>query len=227
MVPTFASPLNGHSCEHDCDKSFMALNQDPRWTQPDERGVPHRFIYTEQQNINQLSKDDYFYVDAYSVFLHELGHWFGLNHADGPDSFGSVCDHPNAIVRNPDPDPDLSNQVRRDLDVTDICAFKKAYCCAQTANGVEESLNVPKAPSFVAIPNPARSSVLLQFSEPVRAKGASLRVVSSIGEVIEERVIGREARSFNLDVSPLPAGVYVVEVVTRNAVFGAKVIVQH
>jgi glucose/arabinose dehydrogenase/regulation of enolase protein 1 (concanavalin A-like superfamily) len=83
-------------------------------------------------------------------------------------------------------------------------------------------------PAILAVfPNPLRSEILtiesvLSSSSPVR-----IQVLSLTGRVVEEKVLGREeagAVRYQINLSELPGGVYVVRLITANGNQYAKVI---
>lgn len=223
IYPQPANPLEPAKCEYDCSQSYIVLNQEADLTNVDENGVPREFIYTQAAGASKLPSD-YHYASAYSVLLHELGHWYGFAHADQDDADGNSCDHSNSIMHTGSRDEWWGQD--RDLDPEDICMFKKLYCCeaSKTAGVKEEENEATQKFSFEAIPNPATSKVRLVFAQAV-SRGVRLRVLNASGEVISDRAVGIGTQDLSFDVSSLPAGFYMFEVIRPGYVSSRKVMV--
>jgi len=224
MAPAAKDPSKPGACENECSRSYIALNQDPLFTKPGNDGVPRNFFYTERENRPYIPSD-YHYASLYSILLHELGHWLGFNHPDSQDGVGAVCDHPGSIMRT----ADITYWERQDRDLSndDICMFKKAYCCAETANDVDEAPEVPKSLQFDIAPNPPINNILtLSLSEPIHSSAATLRIVNMSGESILGMDLAKESQHLSIDITNLSNGIYMLEILQEGAISAKKILVQ-
>lgn len=224
-IPKPANPLGPAECEYDCVQSYIAMNQESSLINPDQNGIPREFVYTESANAGELPPD-YHYASAYSVLLHELGHWYGFGHSDQNDANGNSCDHSGSIMHSGTRDEWWGKD--RDLDPEDICMFKKLYCCeaSKTAGVNDEEGDLLRKFSFEVVPNPARLTVRLVFADAI-GRDARLRVLNTNGETMSDHAISIGRHELSFDVSNLPAGFYMFEVIRPGFVSSRKVMVAH
>jgi len=227
--PRNTSSPDGTICEYDCQTSRIVINQQPSHTRPNEDGAPRHFIYTEEQNIHAVSRTDdpsqYVYTSAYSVFLHEFGHWFGFGHED--DNTFPCQSHLNSIMHTGQERE--WNRVRRDLTNDDICMFKKAYCCEQTksTSSVDEEESIAGSDIFQIIPNPPLNNILsLALAEPIHDNSATLRILNMGGDIVMEKKIAKEEQHLSIDIASLANGMYMLEVLREGRGSAMKVLIQ-
>ena len=212
------------TCATDCAGAFIVLNQDPRYLDPDDDGIPRNFLFTEPPAAFEpyLDPDEYHYFSAYSVLLHELGHWLGFNHVDAKDSYGKACD----------PSPERSvmergavdwNRVEWDLTYMDICMFKKLYCCEsrRQGSGVEQEATA-SAVAFTTYPN----AVTLRLpSGSSLQHGGIVRLVDPRGTVVKHVHVG-DAGDVSIDLSGVPEGMYMLTLSDGHDTHGEKIVVR-
>ncbi len=229
------------SCQTDCSNSMIVLNQTEAFLQRDKFGRPTRFILTEKENHIYLP-NNYRYLDAYTVMLHELGHWLGFEHSDEPTPpFGAKCDHPGSIMKSV-----WSAHEFGDLSAEDKCMFRKAYCCEQTKQVVwSDDPNIPppdytpntktspgssadrSAFGFTVAPNPATSGTISLFLyNRLGPEAATIRILDINGHIVLQKQLNREnTHELSLDVATLPNGMYLIELVSENRTFGRKFLI--
>lgn len=231
-------------CALDCPSSYIVLNQQPSFLNVDKYGRPRFFFSTERENGNFLPRPPaYHYLDAYTAMLHEFGHWFGFPHSNTEDSFKERCDGPDGIMK-----PFFGSLEQGDLSLMDICQFLKAYCCKKTQTIVEvPTTPCPDCPpedhtkpntngntdarsdiGFTAMPNPALNGVVnVSIYGAFTTGSASIRVADANGNIVLSQQIhdAANAREISVDVSSLPIGVYMVQLLDGDKTFARKIIV--
>lgn len=219
----YGDPLAGN-CRTDCSQSFIVVNQQLAHTKLDERGRPIFFIATEPYPLAALpSGQGYLYVHAYSMFLHELGHWLGFNHPTQPTIDEVGCNY-NSIM-DVSGYPGSFTLARPDLTTEDVCMFMKLYCCESTKAGVED----PTTPSiaFAIVPNPARSYLTLRLPDDFPAAATlTLRIVDATGSTLQTTHLDEHANEIPVDLSGIPNGVYMLTLSNGSRTHGEKIIVQ-
>lgn len=76
-------------------------------------------------------------------------------------------------------------------------------------------------------PNPTESHTLVSVNLPAGPQDVTLQVVNNLGQVVNEHaVVGSLQRTFALDVSDLPAGMYTVKVAAQAGTFLRKLVVR-
>lgn len=106
--------------------------------------------------------------------------------------------------------------------------FKKLYCCeaSKTAGVNDEEGDLLRKFSFEVVPNPARLTVRLVFADAI-GRDARLRVLNTNGETMSDHAISIGRHELSFDVSNLPAGFYMFEVIRPGFVSSRKVMVAH
>ncbi len=229
-------------CSVACGSVEIILNQNPNFTLRDDYGRPVRFIATERQNYGHLPPAwgpyEYIYMDAYTLMLHEFGHWLGFLHVEGPDPDGQSCGDPNGVMKAV-----AGNLEQGDLTWADQCMFLKTYCCKATQREVPMTYD-PRNPNdppldgtktviaysegFTVLPNPSRSGVLMvRVTLPEESGTWSVRLVDGVGKVaLDQQLASAKAQEVSLDVSALPKGMYMVQVFFGDRAFSRKVVIE-
>lgn len=229
------------SCQTDCSSSMIILNQTEAFLRRDDLERPTRFILTERNNLVYL-RQNYQYLDAFTVMLHELGHWLGFDHSDEPTPpFGAKCETPGSIMK-----AIWNTGEFGELSEADKCMFRKAYCCKQTQQVVwfddphappddhpdhtktviEGGVSKP-ASGFTVAPNPATSGTITLSLHTLLGPGtANIRIVDANGNtVLRKQLDGENTREISLNVEMLPSGMYVLELLREGQTFGRKFLV--
>ncbi len=74
-------------------------------------------------------------------------------------------------------------------------------------------------------PNPAHSTVNLDYSFDVNVDAATVKIVNLLGSVVKEVEMNQNANKLSIDVSNLNAGVYFYSVIVNNEIFQTKKLV--
>ncbi len=220
-LPPGGSPHT--NCQVDCNGSEIVINQNVVYTDPDRQLRPRNFLYTESNAPAVIPTEGYAYVDAYSMFLHELGHWLGFSHSDGEDTRHNICEHTGSIMEIGSDYPAQWINRRRDLSPDDVCMFKKLYCCGNTTKHSEVAYSAD-GPVFAVLPNPARHSLVVKFSNDWRPRsGATLRLVDNVGATVLTLPCPTDATELTVNVSTLPTGTYMLVISEQIRARGEKV----
>lgn len=208
-------------CNISCQRSEIVINQQPDFTGEDANHSPYTFFYTD--NRIRVPQGPYTYRSMLALMTHEIGHWFGMGHSDEPDRNGHYCHHDGSIMENGyigkwDYDRDLTRE--------DICMFMKAYCCARTTNAVDAAPKEVEGLSLTVIPNPARATITLHIPQPVTGNDATMRILSMDGTEVLTGAWPKERTEQTLNIQSFPNGVYVAEVIVKNAVIAHKFLIQ-
>lgn len=232
-------------CSVYCGSVEIILNQNPNFTLLDEYERPRFFIATERQNyahLPQFPPGKYIYMDAYTLMLHEFGHWLGFPHVEGTDSYGESCGDPNGIMKAV-----AGNLEQGELTWTDECMFLKAYCCEDSQRkDITGDPRDPRDPNdppinntktviartpeegFAVLPNPSRSGMLmLRLTLPEESGSGSVRLVDGAGRVVlDQQLVSAKGQEVVLDASALPKGMYMVQVFFGDRAFSRKVVIE-
>jgi hypothetical protein len=174
--------------------------------------------------------------------LHEFGHWIGFDHTDVSDDFGTHCGDAFGIMRQ------TWNRLEQpDLSWGDECMFLKAYCCKRSEKIVESpTVPCPGCPppngskpnmsggmdgasenGFTVLPNPTSGMLTLRFTMPEESKDGSVRLVDAAGTIVHNQQLeSATVHEIPLDVSGLPKGMYMVEVLAGGITFAKKVLIE-
>lgn len=228
-------------CQTDCSSSMIVLNQTEQFLRRDGFDRPRYFILTERENHIYIP-NNYGYLDAYTVFLHELGHWLGFEHSDEPTPpLGAKCEAPGSIMKSV-----WRSHEFGELSEADKCMFRKAYCCKQTQTIVwTQDPNIPPpdytpnaktttgdswgkpAFGFTVAPNPATSETITLSLYNLPGSGTTtIRIADADGNtVLRKQLEGANTREISLDVGMLPNGMYMIELVREEGAFSRKFLV--
>lgn len=214
IKPSAGSP----DCTLDCNATEIVINQTPAFVQIDANGFPQRFFYNageEPDGNGSLSSGDQFeYYDFYTAFMHELGHWYGIGHMGSPDSYGQTCGNTRgtSMMSGGTGIGGLYPGEERTLDDDDLCAFRKLYCCEQTAVGVEEAAAI-STEKFSVYPNPLQSSILaVELGEGLALYSKILRLVDETGQIVREVTLPLGTIIYTINTDGLAAGIYMVTI---------------
>jgi hypothetical protein len=107
------------------------------------------------------------------------------------------------------------NQSDEDENITVTVTYK-----ASPENVAEQIM----ANGFISeiYPNPATSSVSLDYELTSDVETASLRIVNLLGEVVKDAGLNRNATNHKLIISDLESGVYFYSVIINNKVYKTK-----
>jgi Secretion system C-terminal sorting domain len=78
--------------------------------------------------------------------------------------------------------------------------------------------------SITLTPNPAQNFAMLMFGKP--SAKTNLRMVNTNGQVVLQQQINEGTRQHTIDISKLPAGVYIVQLQTTNGIETFKLVKQ-
>ncbi|MBS1914573.1 MAG: T9SS type A sorting domain-containing protein [Bacteroidetes bacterium] len=224
-IGTYKSdPTAPQNCQTNCGTSRMYINQQRRHTGLDEAGRPKFFLITEPDALGAIPpiSQNYHYIDAYSMFLHELGHWLGFNHTAEEDANGDLCYHQG--IMDASDYPDGWSLGRRDLSPDDVCMFKKLYCCESTKAGVEEEPT--QALSFAVLPNPARDMITLILQADLPRRPLTVRLVDARGAVVREVHRMESTGEIAIDLAGIANGIYMLTLSNGLRTHGEKIVVQ-
>jgi hypothetical protein len=88
---------------------------------------------------------------------------------------------------------------------------------SENTSGIEAITET--APLFTLLPTPASQSVTVKVSVDTQS-GASLQIVNMKGQIVDEGKV--EGKKDDLDVSHLPAGIYIVRLQTKQGITSQK-----
>jgi hypothetical protein len=129
-------------------------------------------------------------------------------------------------VRNRIKNTRFSDVIKRNTELTNIRnnAFITDSCDFQREEGGEEDLtkvspvkplNAIEAGAGIKVyPNPA--SNLLNVELDGQMEGVSIRIFSATGEMVKSRLITKQQRFNQISIKDLPAGLYVVKIITNK-----------
>ncbi len=230
---------NPRECRVDCSQSYIALNQQLLFLRPDAYGRPTHFLGTERDKYQYIPPEPgYHYTDAYTALLHEFGHWLGFPHTNE-----APCGDPSGIMK-----PKWQSRETGELSWADMCQFLKAYCCEKTQTTVYVPTDpCPTCPpedhtkpnisgstdngtdiGFTAVPNPATAGIVnVAIYGTCTTGSVSIRVVNASGNVVLSRQLYDVAktRELTIDVSSFSTGVYMLQILDGDRIFGRKIII--
>lgn len=206
-------------CKVDCNQSGLIFNQTPEFTQLNTNAFPTRFFYNGGEepdgNGRLIDGDDYEYYHFNSVLMHETGHWYGIGHLGEPDTFGRVCGDQTGIsmMCGGNNGNGLYPGEERTLRDDDLCAFRKLYCCEQTAVGVAEN-TLSGSKDFSVYPNPLHNSILAieVNSQQLILHSKTVRVIDGNGRIVYETMLPASATMHMINTDGLSAGMYLVTI---------------
>ncbi len=224
--------FNPDNCSMVCSESFIVLNQQPAFLRPDAYGRPTHFIGTERNNYGYIPPPpEYVYTDAYTALVHEFGHMLGFAHTSE-----APCGDPNSIMK-----PAWQSRETGDLTWADQCMFLKAYCCQKTQtivwyddpnapppgppiNNTKPLLEETQSFSFTVAPNPATTGIItLSLRGRAGGEAGSLRIIDAAGHtVLEQPLQGHGSRDVSIDMSTLPNGFYMLQLLQSGRVQSRK-----
>jgi|GEM_PF-2325975 len=221
--PTAGAP----DCKVDCNKSGLIFNQTPEFTRLNVNSFPTRFFYNggeEPDGNGSLSNgDDYEYYHFPSVLMHETGHWYGIGHLGEADAFGRSCGDQSgaSMMSGGNNGGGLYPGEERTLRNDDLCAFRKLYCCEQTAVGVEEKISTG-IEEFSIYPNPLHTSILAVevSSQQLILHGKTVRLIDGNGRIVYEAALPAGSTIHTINTDGLPTGSYLVTI-TADGLKGA------
>jgi hypothetical protein len=79
--------------------------------------------------------------------------------------------------------------------------------------------------SFAVWPNPTAGRLTLDFSQPVIAERLDLLDITGRVVNCQNVAVGQTSRTFDIDATGLPSGVYLVRILLENGRIGSKRIV--
>ena len=85
-------------------------------------------------------------------------------------------------------------------------------------------INRRSTTEIILTPNPAQSAAVLLFSSP--AERTTLRMFSSTGQLVLQQQINKGVQQHSMDVSRLTAGVYTIQLQTREGMQTFKLVKQ-
>lgn len=236
IPPSSGSP----DCRVNCSGTWIILNSTPEFTEVDKNNnVPTRFFYNieEPDGNGQLASGDKLeYYHLYSVLLHEVGHWYGIGHLGEPDSYGQVCGDTRGVCVMSGGTGGGGLYAGEERSLTrypdDLCAFRKLYCCAETATDVAENTarrTEVQHNAFTVYPNPSQGQpVSVALSEELARYGKRLRIIDERGTTVYTAAIGIGELLYTVPTDALRPGVYVVDITVQglNGSISKKIVIR-
>lgn len=74
-------------------------------------------------------------------------------------------------------------------------------------------------------PNPAHTTVNLDYSFDLNVDNASVKIVNILGSIVKEVEMNQNANNLRIDISDLNAGIYFYSVIVNNEIFKTKKLV--
>jgi len=187
---------------------------------------------------------------------HEVGHWLNLRHVWGDANCGddfvndtptqqgpnSGCPtFPHATCGN-GADGDLfydymdysddaclllftnGQKLRTDATISTLrTGLATSNGCGNNSSGIAD---FAKAASFTVFPNPANDKVTISFNMNLNSD-ASLAIYNSIGGQVKSMALSKlNDQQFTFDISDLPKGIYVMEIINEGSRSLQKLVVQ-
>jgi hypothetical protein len=213
-----ATNQTGTTCDPNCEKTYIALNNTSDYINKSSTGYPQNFFYTSTTApVFTGPYARYTYQDLRQIILHEMGHLFGFDHDDIDCSgvAGGVGVMANKIANR-----------QKTLTNYDKCMFKLLYCCDVQANEVEEPPSINS--TFNIFPNPISSGVTIALSPSTAQYSKHLRVLDMGGKVVLEQQFQAGSSDCTVSTSGFAAGSYLFIMTFDgiNGSFAQKVVVQ-